>query len=63
MEDREKLQTSVCTVGNAIDVIARVILNIAGNDISSRVGGSNMTLKSIKELAVARINLNLGKKV
>lgn len=63
MDEHEKIQTSVCTIGNAADVIARVILNISGNDISSRVGGNNITLKSIKELAIARINLNLGKKV
>ena len=62
MENRDKVESSVNTLGNAADVIARVILNIAGNDISSKLHGGNMTLDSVKDLALAKINLNLSGK-
>jgi ribosomal protein S5 len=63
MNDNRKItEASVCTLGNAADVVARVILNIAGNDISTKLSGTNMTMNSVKELALARFNLNLSKK-
>lgn len=55
--DKSKLTT--LTLANASEVVARVILNIAGNDISNRMGNSTITLTSLRSLALARFQSNL----
>ena len=62
MDLRETKQNTVKTLGNAAEVVSRVIANIAGNDISSHFNGSQITLDSIKDLAMARFHLNLSRK-
>lgn len=62
-DERSKVETSVITLGNAAEVISRVLLNVAGNDISTKLNGENMTMASIKDLAFARFNFNLSRKV
>jgi hypothetical protein len=61
MNEREKIPTTVTAIGNAVEVVSRVIVNIAGNDISSNYNGEHITLDTVRDLAVARINANLGK--
>lgn len=55
MSLRDTKETSVVTIGNAAEVISRVVVNIAGNDISSNLGGSHITLNAIRELSIARM--------
>lgn len=60
---RETKQNTVTTLGNATEVVSRVIINIAGNDISNRLSAvGNITLDAIRDLAVARFNLELNRK-
>lgn len=54
-EELHKAKKSVETLGNAADVVAKTIINIAGNDISNRLGASSITLSSIRGLVLARI--------
>jgi hypothetical protein len=54
--DRSK--TSTKTLANASELVARVILNIAGNDLSNKMGNSTITLSSLRSLALARIQKN-----
>lgn len=58
-DNENKVATSVNTLGNAADVVARVMMNIAGNDISTKLNGESMTMSAVKELAVARFTNNL----
>ncbi len=62
MDLRESKQNTVSTLGNAAEVVSRVIASVAGNDISSHLNGGQITLDSIKDLAIARFNLNLSRK-
>ncbi len=54
--DRSK--TSAKTLANASELVARVIMNVAGNDLSTKMGNSNVTLSSLRALALARIQKN-----
>lgn len=62
MEIRNLKQTTVTTLGNAAEVISRVMVNIAGNDISTNLNGNHITLNAIRDLSMARMNLNLSEK-
>jgi hypothetical protein len=62
MDLRETKQNTVNTLGNAAEVVSRVIANIAGNDISSRLNGSQITLDSVKDLVMTKFHLNLSRK-
>lgn len=62
MNLRETKQNTVITLGNAAEVVSRVIANIAGNDISSRLNGCQITLDSVKDLAMAKFQQNLSRK-
>lgn len=55
VQEREKALVSVKTLGNAADVVAKTIINIAGNDISNKLGASTVTLNSVRGLVLARI--------
>lgn len=54
-----KSQVTTRTLANASEVVARVMLNVAGNDLSNKMGNSTITLTSLRSLALARIQRNL----
>lgn len=55
----EKSKVTTNTLANASEVVARVVLNIAGNDLSNKMGNSTITLTSLRSLALARFQRNL----
>lgn len=55
----DKAKQSMKTLGNAADLVAKVIINIAGNDISNKLGASSITLSSVRGVAFARLQKNL----
>lgn len=59
IEEKDKALASVKTLGNAADVVAKTIINIAGNDISSKLGASSITLNSLRALVLARVQRKL----
>lgn len=61
-QTRNAMEVSTATVGNAVEVVSQVIVNIAGNDISNKLNGANITLNSVRDLAIARFNYNLNRK-
>lgn len=60
IQEREKALASVKTLGNAADVVAKTIINIAGNDISTKLGASNITLASVRAVVLARLQRKLN---
>lgn len=60
IQEKEKAARSMVTLGNAADIVAKTIINIAGNDISSKLGASSITLKSIRALSLARMQRKLS---
>lgn len=55
----DRSTTSAKTLANASEVVARVIVEVAGNDLSTKLGNSSVTLSSIRSLALARLQRNL----
>jgi hypothetical protein len=55
----DRSTTSAKTLANASEVVARVIVEVAGNDLSNKLGNSSVTLSSIRSLALARFQRNL----
>lgn len=56
----EKAETSAIVLANASELVARVMLNIAGNDLSNKMGLSTITMSSLRSLALARFQKNLN---
>lgn len=52
--------TNVITLANACALVSEVIMEIAGNEISSHIQGSPVTRDTINGLALASINKELG---
>lgn len=55
----DRSMTSAKTLANASEIVARVIISVAGNDISNKMGSSSVTLTSLRSLALARFQRNL----
>lgn len=62
--DQAKLDTTQQTLANASELVAVVINNIAGNEISNKMGPSTITLSSLRNLALTRFQnlLKFGNK-
>lgn len=58
---QKKCQNAI-VLANAVEVITRVIKNIAGNDISNSLNGSTITNEIITSLAMQRINSQIKNK-
>lgn len=60
--DQAKIETTHRTLANASELVAVVINNIAGNEISNKMGPTTITLSSLRNLALTRFqnNLKLG---
>lgn len=55
-----RVQTAI-TVGNAIELVASVICEIAGNDISDELNGAPVSREAVGQLVIANINTHFGK--
>jgi hypothetical protein len=55
----DRSMTSAKTLANASEIVARVIIGVAGNDISNKMGSGSVTLTSLRSLAMARFQRNL----
>lgn len=55
--------TSSLPIANAAELVARVIQNIAGNDISTSVNGNKLTRDAIAQLSAQRIVKQLQSKL
>lgn len=55
----EKSKLTTMTLANASELVARVMVNIAGNDLSNKMGNSTITMSSLRSLALARFQRNL----
>lgn len=45
---------------NAVELVAQIVLNIAGNDVANTINGELVGADYIKEAAAAKINANLA---
>lgn len=52
--------SNLITLTNACALVSQVILEVAGNDISTHLQGSPVTCDTINGLALATINKELG---
>lgn len=57
IESTQLIQTkaSAITVGNAAELVANVITEIAGNDISNTVNNSPVTRDMVRSLVIVRL--------
>ena len=53
--DINKLQRSTATLANATELATRVILEIAGNDISNSISGEPATMEVLNNIVLGRI--------
>lgn len=51
----DKLERSAATLTNAAELVSRVILEIAGNDISNTIQGQPATMEVLTNIALSRI--------
>ena len=51
----DKLERSAATLTNAAELVSRVILEIAGNDISNTIPGQPATMEVLTNIALSRI--------
>ena len=58
-EQRER--ESQVTLANANELVAHVVMEVAGNDVSNTLNGSRITSSVIKTLAQARFRDHLNK--
>lgn len=59
----EKVRQSSIVLGNAAELVASIVTEIAGNDISSSINGSTITRSAIGSLAMQRINKKLEQRI
>lgn len=59
--ETERARVSAVTLGNSVDLISRVVKELAGNDISSSLNDTSLTLEGIRCLVVSRMRINLSK--
>lgn len=55
----EKAKMSVVTLANASELTAQIVLHVAGNEISDSLGGSQLTLDMLRNIAQARFQNSL----
>ncbi len=55
----EKIRNTVHTTAVASELVAAVVMNIAGNDISNQLNNSPVTRKLVSQMAVSQIRSNL----
>ena len=60
---QDKIQASAIPVAVAADMTARIIGNIAGNDIATSINGVVQTREAIGMLVIQRIMQGLNKKL
>lgn len=59
LDEFQQTEKSIATLGNACELAARVIVEVAGNDISNSINGTNLTLDLVSKTALARFQKNL----
>jgi hypothetical protein len=52
--NEDRVRKSATVLANANELVAHVIRNVAGNDISNTLNGSNVTLNTLRTLAQSR---------
>jgi hypothetical protein len=55
----DRCKVSAVTLGNAAELVAGVITEIAGNDIGNAIGGTRISMQLIRSLAMARFNRHI----
>jgi hypothetical protein len=55
----EKVRSTVYTVGLGAELVARVVAEVAGNDISNTINNVPATLPVIGQIATARFQADL----
>ena len=56
----KRTRESSIPLANGVELVANIITEIAGNDISSRINNDSITLQKIRCLAASRFELKLG---
>ncbi len=56
----EKMRDTVYAVGIGAELVARVVVEISGNDISNTLGATPITLQTVGQIAAARIQSKLN---
>lgn len=59
----ERQKQSAIVLANASEIVAGVIKEIAGNDISNSLGGSKLTSEVIQTLTLQAIDKSLGQQL
>ncbi len=58
--DPEKYNSTVTVLANAVELVSRVIKEIAGNDISDTINNQTLTLGEMNQIALAKFQSNLN---
>ena len=56
----KRIRESSIPLANGVELVANIITEIAGNDISNSINNDNITLQKIRCLAASRFELKLG---
>ena len=56
----QRTRNSSVPLANGVELVANIITEIAGNDISNSINDDNITLQKIRCLAASRFELKLG---
>jgi hypothetical protein len=59
MQTAQQVRSTVYTLGVAAEYVARVVSEVAGNDVACTLGGQPATLKAIGEIAGATFQRQL----
>lgn len=55
----QNAETSAATLGNIVEVSARVMREVIGNEASANVAGNELNLQALYDLSATRIQHNL----